>query len=137
MSDPDFEVVKRAWTMGSATDRQIDDEFFEFLHEDIEIVPFGAKMEGRSYRGRHGVLEWLDTEVRTNWDYFFTIPEKFERVGDKLLVGGRWRARGKGSGVELERPATWVIEVRDGKIAHWQTYTDRDEALRDLGLAKS
>jgi ketosteroid isomerase-like protein len=37
-------------------------------------------------------------------------------------------------GVELEVPATWVVEVRDGKIAFWRTFTDRDEAHRFVGL---
>jgi hypothetical protein len=36
--------------------------------------------------------------------------------------------------VELDIPATWVVEVRDGKITYWQTYTDRDQALREIGL---
>jgi ketosteroid isomerase-like protein len=61
-------------------------------------------------------------------------PESFERVGDKLLVTGRWKARGIESGVELDMPASWVVEVRGGKIAYWQTYTDHDQARRDIGL---
>ena len=132
--DADFQVIREAWEAGS---REDDDELARYLHEEIEIVPFGAAMEGRSYRGRDGVRHWLESEVRANWDYFRTIPEHFERVGDKILVTGHWEARGKGSGIELERPATWVMKMRDGKIVYWQTYTDRDEALRDVGLADS
>jgi ketosteroid isomerase-like protein len=30
--------------------------------------------------------------------------------------------------------ATWVIEVRDGKVGYWQTYTDQAQALRHVGL---
>jgi ketosteroid isomerase-like protein len=26
------------------------------------------------------------------------------------------------------------VEVRDGKIAYWQTYTDHAQARRDVGL---
>ena len=62
------------------------------------------------------------------------LPEKFERVGDRLLVTGRWNARGKESGVDLDVPASWVVEVRDGRIAYWQTYTDHAEARRGAGL---
>ena len=47
---------------------------------------------------------------------------------------GHWHARGKESGVVLDIPATWVIEVRDGKMAYWQTYTDHSQALRDIGM---
>jgi ketosteroid isomerase-like protein len=42
--------------------------------------------------------------------------------------------RGKGSGVELHIAATWVIAMRDGKVAYWQTYTDHGQALREIGL---
>lgn len=31
-------------------------------------------------------------------------------------------------------PASWVVEVRDGKIAYWQTYTDHAQARRDIGF---
>ena len=64
------------------------------------------------------------------------LPEKFERAGDKLLVIGRWNARGKESGVELDMPASWIVEVRNGKIAYWQTYTDHAQARRAAGLER-
>ena len=129
--DPDFQIIREAWEAGS---REDDDDIVTYLHEEIQIVPFGAAMEGKSYRGHDGVRDWLNNELRENWEYFHTIPEHFERVGDKILVTGHWRARGRGSGIELERPATWVIQIRDGKIVYWQTYTERDEALHDVGL---
>ena len=47
---------------------------------------------------------------------------------------GLWKARGRDSGIDLEMPATWVVEIRDGKIAYWQTFTDRDEAHEFAGL---
>jgi ketosteroid isomerase-like protein len=37
--------------------------------------------------------------------------------------------------VELDVKASWVVDVRDGKIIRWQTYTDRDEALSAVGLS--
>ena len=101
---------------------------------DIVAIPFGAAMEGKSYRGPDAVIGWLRDEILATWEFFQVIPEHFERVGDKLLVTGRWNARGAESGVELDIPATWVIEVRDGKIAYWQTYTDHAQARHDIGL---
>ena len=29
-------------------------------------------------------------------------------------------------------PAAWIIEVRDGQIAYWRTYTDAARAERDI-----
>jgi ketosteroid isomerase-like protein len=129
--DADFEVIRRAWRASgqkdlAALERDLD--------PDIVTIPFGAAMEGKSYRGVDAVVGWLRDEIWANWEHFDTVPEEFTRVGQRILVTGRWHARGKGSGVELDIPATWVVEVRDGRITYWRTYTDRHQALRDIGL---
>jgi len=129
--DADFEVIRRAWRASgqkdlAALERDLD--------PDIVTIPFGAAMEGKSYRGVDAVVGWLRDEIWANWEHFDTVPEEFMRVGQRILVTGRWHARGKASGVEFDIPATWVIEVRDGKITYWRTYTDRHQALRDIGL---
>ena len=129
--DADFEVIRRAWRASGQKDLAA---FERDLDPDIVTIPFGATMEGKSYRGVDAVVGWLRDEIWANWEHFDTVPEEFTRVGERILVTGRWHARGKGSGVELDIPATWVVEVRDGKITYWQTYTDRDQARRDIGL---
>ena len=131
MTDDDFEVVRRVWAAFSRGDR---DGMLQELHPDIVTVPFGAALEAKAYRGRQEVMGWWRDEILTNWESFQVLPEEFERAGDKLLVTGRWNARGKESGVELDVSASWVVEVRDGKIAYWQTYTDHAQARRDAGL---
>jgi ketosteroid isomerase-like protein len=104
------------------------------FHPEVVAIPFGAAMEGRSYHGHDGILDWWRNDIRATWKVFQVYPEHFQAVGDKLLVTGRWTARGIESGVDLDIPAAWVIEVRDGKIAYWQTYTDHAQARRDVGL---
>ena len=131
MPDDDFEVVRRAWAAASGADQ---DGLRRELHSEVVAVPFGAALEGKAYRGPEQVLAWLRDEILVSWDVFEVHPESFERVGGRLLVTGRWSARGLESGVELDIPATWLVEVRDGRIAYWQTYTDRAEARRDAGL---
>ena len=131
MPDDDFEVVRRSWAAASRGD---EDGMLHELHAEIVAVPFGAAMEGKAYRGPAEVMGWWRHEIMANWDYFQVLPKTFERVGDKILVTGRWNARGRESGVELDIPASWVVEVRDGKIVYWQTYTDHAQARRDAGL---
>ena len=131
MTDDDFEVLRRAW---AAVSRNDENGMVKEFHPEIVAVPFGAAMETKAYRGPQEVMGWWRDEILTSWESFQVLPEKFQRVGDKLLVTGRWNARGKESGVDLDVPASWVVEVRDGKIAYWQTYTDHAEARRDAGL---
>jgi ketosteroid isomerase-like protein len=129
--DEDFDVVRRAW---GAANRGEEEAMLREFHSDVVAIPFGAAMEGKAYSGHDGVLDWWRNDIQATWEVFEVYPEQFERVGDQLLVTGRWTARGGASNVDLDIPASWVIEVRDGKIAYWQTYTDHAQARRDVGL---
>jgi ketosteroid isomerase-like protein len=131
MSDPDFEVVLRAWEAFSRVDL---DAMIHELHPRVVAVPFGATLEGREYRGIEQVKLWWRDEILATWDFFRVLVDGFQRVGNRLLVTGRWYARGAESGIELETPASWIIDVIDGKIAYWRTYTEQDQARRDIGL---
>jgi len=129
LSDPPGAgIVREAW---DACSRRDTAGFLAYMAPDVEAVPFGAAMEGIVYRGHEGVRQWLEQEIYETYEAFETIPEEFQEVGDHLLVLGRWCARGKESGMNVEFAATWVVDVRDGMIVRWQTYTDRDEAIRD------
>ena len=104
------------------------------IRQDAVVIPFGAAMEGKRYEGHDGILDWFQNEIRTNWEVFDTHPDGYRKAGDRLVVYGRWKARGRDSGIELDVSATWVVEFRDGKIAFWQTFTDRQEAHEFAGL---
>jgi ketosteroid isomerase-like protein len=129
--DEDFELVRRVW---SAAGRADPESMRPDLHPDIVAVPFGAALEGKAYRGPDEVVGWFRDEILSTWEVFQVIPQEFQRVGDRILVTGRWKARGIESGVELDIPATWVLGVLDGKIVYWHTYTNHEDALRDVGL---
>jgi ketosteroid isomerase-like protein len=131
MPDADFEIVKRAWAAASRADYEA---LRADLHPDVVALPFGVQLDGKRYRGPDEVLAWLRDEIVASWSEFEVVPESCERAGDRLLVTGRWYARGEESGVELDFPATWLVGLRDGKIAYWQTYTEQDRARQAAGL---
>jgi ketosteroid isomerase-like protein len=85
------------------------------------------------YRGRQEVLAFF-AEVDEAWDeveYFHTelIP-----IGERVVRVGGMRARGRGSGVEIEASGAQVFEFRDGMVWRVTLYQDRDEALAAVGL---
>jgi ketosteroid isomerase-like protein len=134
VTDADFDLIRRAW---AAQSRRDESGFRGALHPAIEAVPFGAEIADRSYRGRDRVMHWWHEELYADWEVYETIPEHFRRVGARILVSGRWHARGRQSGVELNMPAAWIIEVRDGLIAYWQTFTDPAEAAHAIAHGTS
>jgi ketosteroid isomerase-like protein len=130
-ADPEFELVRETW---AAFNRDDLEGGLAHIHPDATIVPFGAALEGQSYKGHEEIRRWWVKEIRSTWEHFGTVPIEFTKAGKFLVVYGFWRARGQSSGVDLDVPATWVIEVRDGRIAGWWTFTDRAEAHRMVGL---
>jgi ketosteroid isomerase-like protein len=47
----------------------------------------------------------------------------------------RERARGRGSGIEIDRRTAFLCKLRAGKVSEIRLYLDRERALRDAGLA--
>jgi ketosteroid isomerase-like protein len=112
------------------------DALCERLDPDVEWIPIMAALEGRVYRGHDGVRQWVE-DLAADWDYFETYQDDFRQVGDRLLVFGRWRARARTSGVELDgEQATWMMDIANDKITRLQTFTDREEALRAARVSK-
>jgi ketosteroid isomerase-like protein len=133
MSQQNVEIPRRlidAYTRGDIP------AFLELLDPDVEWIPIMATLEGRVYRGREDVRRWLE-ELARDWEYFEPCYEEYRDLGDRVLILGRWRARGRASGVELEnQPATWLYEIKAGKVVRMRTFTDRGEALKAVDLSE-
>jgi ketosteroid isomerase-like protein len=119
-----------------ATSGKNADRMIALVHEDLEFVPITAALEGRTYSGHAGVRQFMD-DLDAYWEFFETIQEEWHDLGDRVVALGCWHARGRASGVEIHgQPAVWLAYIRDGKIAHWRTYTDVAEGLEAAGLSR-
>jgi ketosteroid isomerase-like protein len=110
-------------------------ELYELLDPEAEWIPITAVLEGNSYHGHDGVRQWIE-DMRRDWEVFETRPEEFRDLGDdRVLILGTWRARGRGSGVELDtQQAAWLVHCNGDKVIRMQTFTDRERALEAAGL---
>jgi ketosteroid isomerase-like protein len=73
-------------------------------------------------------------EVRALWDVLEPEGHDYLDLGDRVLVAGRCRVRGRSSGVETNPPSAWVIRVRDGRIASHRVCATWDEAVQLAGV---
>jgi len=123
------ENVEIARAVHEAFNRRDLVALFELLDPEVEWIPILAALEGRVYRGHAGLRQWIE-DLDADWEYFETCPEEFRDLGDRVLIFGHWRARGRASRVELEnQPGSWLVHFRAGRVMRQQTYTDRSEAL--------
>jgi ketosteroid isomerase-like protein len=126
MSD-NVELVKRSFEAVSAWDL---DALLELYDPDVQLMPLtGMHVETGGYRGHDGVREYT-REAQSLWEVLEPRGKEFTDLGDRVLVNGTCRVRGRASGAEDLPACAWVIEIRDGRITSWVTYRSYEEAAR-------
>jgi ketosteroid isomerase-like protein len=104
------------------------------MHPDFEWMPLESSPVARVYRGheqvRHYVEDWLSTFESVRLEL-----EDPERVGERVVAVVNGRARGRGSGLEIENRFCQVWTVRDGVAVAMEEHPTREHALAVLGSA--
>ncbi len=130
MSDGDerIELVERGWRAFEAGDTAAVLGFF-----DPEIVVYSPPDAGNpgTFRGHEGFLGWVGHWYDA-WEDFSQEVVAIEPVGERCVVAHvRQVARGRTAGLELERTASYVYELRDGKVVYMALHVDPDAARAD------
>lgn len=101
----------------------------DLLHPDVEWVPPATSLEPRPLRGRDAVREYLAPNF-----FESQTAEPLETIEhrNRLLVVARVRARGRGSGIELDQTAYHLLTIEDGRTVRFEVHVDRAEALSAL-----
>jgi ketosteroid isomerase-like protein len=88
---------------------------------------------GETYRGLDGVARatnrWIEPfeELRVEL-------EQIVGAADRLVSIHRVRARARHTGIEFDGPITYLWTFRDGKVIHFRSYREPDDALEGAGL---
>ena len=116
--------------------RDVDGLFAEFATPDFEYYPGIARAldGGTGYCGREGVDRFA-ADTSENWEELQTVAEEFRDLGDRVLVLGRLKGLGKGSGVPVDQPFANILDFRGDRIWRSRVYLDRAEGLRAAGLS--
>jgi uncharacterized protein len=99
------------------------------LHPECELRPVESIGAVRGHdEFAAGFEGWFEA-----FEEFEADPQEFIADGDRVLVPVTQRARGKGSGVEVEQRFHQLFEVRDGLVVRFEEFADEGEARRAFG----
>jgi ketosteroid isomerase-like protein len=116
-----------AWNSGEWTSMEA------LLTPDFEVDATDRVLNPDRYQGIEGFRR-LAAEMSEVWDSWEVEPLEFLENGERVFVEHRVRARGKGSGIEVEQMYWSVWTLRDGKGARLALHVDRERALADAGI---
>jgi ketosteroid isomerase-like protein len=100
----------------------------------IEIFDHDLPDAKDSYRGLDGLSRW-QADWEASWASWRWEPEEFIDVGELVVAVLRVHAKGRGSGVDVERLDGAVWSLRDGKCVRLDYYGSKAAALKAVELA--
>ena len=90
----------------------------------------------RVYRGYAGLRE-MDRELRGAFENFETTNEDLIDAGERVVSVTRYRARGRGSGVEVDGPLQFGLwTIRNHRVVRVDWFDRREQAIAAAGLSE-
>ena len=114
-----------------------DEDTLRQLAADELVVDFSRRLVEPGVLSRDEALGVFFRQLRETWeDWPVWEPQELIDADDKVAAFIRTRARGKGSGVEVEAHVWNVWTFRDGKVVELKYFgDDRAAALEAAGLS--
>ncbi len=132
MSEENVEVVRRGFMAAGREDWRTA---LDTVHSEAEILDYDVPDAG-TYHGHAGFLKWL-ANWDAGWDTWRIEDAEFRAAGDEGAIAlFRIIAKGKGSGIEIERHDAIVYQVRNGQIERMEYFNDQGKALEAAGLSE-
>jgi ketosteroid isomerase-like protein len=131
MGQDDVELLRdlyRRWAEGDLVTPHAFDPGVEFVRIGSDYPGLAGEWRGVGEMWT-AIVDWLSA-----WEHLRVEAERFYDLDDRVLVLAREIARGKHSGALLDHEIGDLFTMREGKIARWEQYWDRAEAIRATGL---
>ena len=122
-----------------ATVRQVYEAFNRTGEPPWELFTEDAEFDATAIPG-FGVIRGRENSLAALRDYAAAFenwriePEEFLESGDEVVAVVRDGGRLKGTDDTVFNRFTHVWTFRGNRVARWKTFTDRQQALEDVGL---
>jgi ketosteroid isomerase-like protein len=117
-----------AWQRGEVIDMSFLDP--DVAYEDTVLPDHGDEV----YRGHEGVNRAAERWIEGS-EWLLVELEQIVEAGDRLVSIHRLRSRARHTGIEFDTPLAYVWTFRDGKVIHFKSFLDPDQAIEAAGLA--
>jgi uncharacterized protein len=120
------ETIRRAY---ESYNRGDIDAVMQLLDERVEWRPPESSLEPEPLHGRDAVRNYLAPDL---FEEQVAEPEEVIEEGDRVLVVARVRARGRGSGIEVDQAVFHLWTIAGERAVRFEVHTDREHALAAL-----
>jgi ketosteroid isomerase-like protein len=154
MSQENVEIVRQFYKVAREAYERIDalqeahesGDFSAFLTDadttlDADVVlrppedsPF-PEAGTREWHGREGFLRFVAGQTE-GFQSMWIKTEEFIDAGEKVVVPVQFGGMARHTGLEVTFDVVQVLTIRDGKVAEFDIYTSKAEALKAVGLSE-
>ena len=104
------QIIRENWRRWNEGLREYEPEIFD------PAIEIHSTLTGQVFKGADGVSQWV-TEIDEQFESWELLIDEIEELpGERLVVRGSARVRGRQSGLDLDQPMTWRVDLRDGRI---------------------
>jgi ketosteroid isomerase-like protein len=132
MSEEYVEIVAK---LVEAWNKEDLDEALALFDLDCEVIFPPEVPEPGPFHGHAELREWAEGFLAAWESHRSEVVEVIE-VGDRVVAMLHLVGRGFGSGIEMDETDAHIFTFRNGKIARWQNFNERSEALEAVGLSE-
>jgi len=129
MSQESLDAVRMAY---EAINRGDPSTLLEAVHEDMEFHEPASLPYGGTHRGPDG-MEQLVSRLAGTWEGLHLEIEELLDAGDWVAIRGRFQARSKITGDDVDEPYLEVLRFREGKAIEGWIQIDTAKVLQALG----
>jgi ketosteroid isomerase-like protein len=137
MAEANVEVVRRVYEAAARRDAAT---VLALYDKDVELdasrIGVSNHPSGRdTYHGHDGLRE-LFREWHEAWGKIEYGYDELIEAGEQVIAVVTRHARGRASGVEVERPFALLWTLHDGRVVRLVWFLSREDALEAAGLSK-
>jgi ketosteroid isomerase-like protein len=126
-------VVELAYKVMDTLGQRDAEQLVGLADPEVEWHSFFALSEGGVYRGHDGTRRYM-RDLSDAFEIGRADVDDALEVGNVVVLVGRIHYRGKGSGVESESPAGWMLKFRRDKVVCFRAFREPEQALEAVGL---